>query len=394
MGVKSLALDHKGILGLEPCLICTTPVRLAYDEKLKRYTVRKCFLPQQHKHDTHIFKLVCALVQLVTSFSILHRVYLPLTTLLGNKKSLVAYFDFMDESLVNFYIYFYFYSHWFHTEWIEELVVSVQTTKLRRFSTLQCWQAKLFAFALGATTFILSINWIRSVHGISLSSLESFLASGESNAKIIFWNNKDTKMSTITSVMAIIARFYNCLYHQMIMNSFLPSSMLMIYWIGKDFFNGIKQEKLDVSEVLTLYEEYKLVIIKGNNYCSSYLWYYINVILLFHGMHLFDTLNYNEFWWKTSMYIYYVYTWLNLWLPVSLLIHTKELKRFLWKDRNYLTLERRQLVILLHDMIPGLPRKGIKAGEFSVSSGFCATVISTVWSNSMLISLSKFTSRP
>ncbi|CAG7823758.1 unnamed protein product [Allacma fusca] len=311
--------------------------------------------------------------------------------LLENKKTISAYFDFTLEVMTNLYIYVSHYAHWFQRAWIEDLVVAVQTTKLRRFNSLQPWQAKLCALGMSVCTLLLTLNWVRTLLGVSFNSLEEFLIGGEANARTIFWFSDNAQVVPVAAVVANISRFYNSVYHHMIMNSFLPTAMFMIYWISKDFFNGINQGGVPVADSLVLYEEYKFIIAKGNNYYSGYLMYYMTSIIAFHGVHLFDSLNYNDLFWKITMYTYYLYTWLNLWLPTKVIIHSKKMKRYLALNGNYLKMDQRKLKIMLNDMIPWVPRKGIKAGkDLVVSSQVAASLISSVWSYSMIVSVAKY----
>ncbi|CAG7837358.1 unnamed protein product [Allacma fusca] len=368
------------VLYLGGALTFNIPVYIGHDETRKLYCIQKC---------PRIQRMMCFFVQFISGFSIINRITYPAKVLLANKNYVVPYFDFANESVLNIFIYWHFYMHWMGTERVDSFLEFIQTSSLLRFDRTPIWKGKLYAWMYWFVSLYLSFHWTRVVHGIDLYSLNGILVTGKVTAQALFWIDDINDVPPMLGILAFLARTYNVMYHHTVLITFTPVTMLTVLLIVTDFYDSILSYNLSIDEVLKNYEEYKELIDRANAYCSTYLFYYMAMALTFNSVHLFDTLNTTDFWFKISMYIYDVDIWFKLWSSAKILIHAKKMKKWLWKDCNYLRIPRQQLSLTLHDMIPWMPRRGLRAGKYLVvSSEFAGTVVANMCSYSLFVSVS------
>ncbi|CAG7679803.1 unnamed protein product [Allacma fusca] len=310
------------------------PVYICYDQEGKLYRIRKCNLLQQ---------VCCIFVQLVFSFSMVRRIADRVQALLEHKTNMVNYFDMVNESVLNLFIYWHLYVHWFQRSRIENYVNRIQTTLLLRFDKTSMWKVKIFPVICWPLCLYLSFSWTRAIHQVDLTSMKSILATGGRNANQIFWFDVSN-------------------------TGFAPMFA-----------------DLDVEEVMMFYKEYKYLMSIANKYCSGYLQYYVSMTVSFNSVHLFETLNTSDTFWKSNMLVYDFETWLIMWIPTTVVIQGKGMKKWLWKDKNYMSINRQNLSLTLHDMIPTTPGKGMEASRnLVVTSAFTGKVLTTMWSYSMM----------
>ncbi|CAG7785154.1 unnamed protein product [Allacma fusca] len=283
-------------------LACNTPVYLSYDKEKRFYGI------------------TCLIIQFISIFSALTRIKLAGEALI-KKRNVIMYFDFANETVLNVFIFWHFYLHWFETWRLEEYLESIQTTSLLRFNATPIWKAKTFPLMKWLVLLLNVKIWLRVVYKIELGTWESFIASGVSNAREIFWLPDTYPIGYFLSRTGILSRFENVFVQHSMLNAIVPLSAMPVYYIGKDFYTGILKRRMDPGVVLQLYEEYKGIIHAANKYASTYVLYYTFMVVTFFSVHLFDTLNTTDFWWQLNMYIYDVDMWVILYLPTRTLIN-------------------------------------------------------------------------
>ncbi|CAG7720321.1 unnamed protein product [Allacma fusca] len=334
----------------------------------------------------------CIIVLLLHTLSAAFTLFHTGSLIFENKGNVIAYFDFFNKISVNCGIYIHAYMHWIRLDVVEAFIEAIQISPVIRCCRTPVWKAMMVPGFICTLVLYLTCTWWILIFGIDVSSWNGFSVSAQMAAREMFWwdRNKDVNPWLPLRIVAILGQVIDSLCSHTSLNTYLPVQLYCAYYIVRDFFTTMLNGRMDSVEALALFREYVVLMKKVNAYLGLYVMQYMVMTMTYHSIHLFDMLNSTTIWWKISTYAYVAYV-VNFYFLLSLIfIETKKMKKWLWKDRNYLKIPYHQLITIMYDLLNYNYQFGIRLGKFFTTTvEFCGGILAKTMGHSMLIKLAE-----